>query len=169
MKSRLIAVICVIVMTAYGAEAQNKIGYINSLELLSYMPEIKKADSTLKLLADDMQKQYDTYLQEYQIKLDDYNKNSATWSPVKREATEQDLLAMQDRIGNYQQTSQDKMQNRKQELYDPVVARANTAIQEIGKEQKLTAILDTSSGAVIFVGDDMINILPMVKTKLNLN
>jgi len=121
------------------------------------------------LLADDLQKQYDSYLKEYQTKLDDYNKNSPTWSSVKKEATEQDLLAMQDRIGNYQQTSQDKIQYKKQELYDPVVERANEAIQAVGKEQKLTCILDASSGALIYVGDEMINILPMVKIKLNLN
>jgi outer membrane protein len=150
-------------------QAQSKIGYINSLELLSYMPEVEKADSILKLLADDMQAQYETYVKEYQAKLADYNTNAETWSEVKVKDTEDDLIKLQDRIGEYQQISQDRIQKRKQELYDPLVAKANDAIQAVGKEQNLTCIIDASSGALIYAGDDMINILPLVKTKLNIN
>lgn len=169
MRVKFIVIICVLMSSAFTMQAQSKIGYINSLELLSYMPEIQKADSVLKTLADEMQLQYESYVKEYQTKLADYNANAATWSEVKVKDTEDDLIKLQDRIGEYQQTSQDRIQKRKQELYDPLVSKANDAIQAVGKEQKLTCVLDASSGALIYAGEDMINILPLVKTKLNIN
>ncbi|MBC8046461.1 MAG: OmpH family outer membrane protein [Fimbriimonadaceae bacterium] len=169
MKSKILYTVCVCIIFAYSMQAQSKIGYINSLELLSYMPDIKKADSVLKLLTTDLQKQYDNYLIEYQTKLTDYNNNSATWNPVKKEDTEKDLLGLQDRIGQYQETSQQRLQSKKEELYNPVVAKANDAVQAVGKEQKLTCIIDASAGALIYVGEDMIDIMPIVKQKLNIN
>lgn len=167
MKKILIA-LCVFMTFAASADAQSKIGYINSQELLSFMPEVKNADSVIAIMADEIKKQYGGYVQEYQTKLDDYNKNVATWSEVKKEATETDLLNMQERISTYQETSQKRIDAKREELLTPVLAKADEAIKAVGKDQKLTCVIDTSVGAVIYVGDDMINILPMVKQKLNL-
>ncbi|MBC8173725.1 MAG: OmpH family outer membrane protein [Chitinophagales bacterium] len=168
MKPKILILISMFFMTAVSVQAQSKIGYINSLELLSYMPDIRRADSTLKLMADEMQKQYGFYVQEYQTKLDDYNTNVPTWSPEKKEATETDLLSMQERIANYEQSSQQKIEKKKQELYDPLVTRANEAIQAVGKEQNLICVIDASTGALIYAGEEMVNILPLVKQKLNI-
>ncbi|MFN0274249.1 MAG: OmpH family outer membrane protein [Chitinophagales bacterium] len=169
MKVKFIVVISVLMCSAFSMQAQSKIGYINSLELLSFMPEIKKADSVLKKLADDMQVQYETYVKEYQTKLTDYDANAGSWSEVKRSDVETDLVNLQARISEYQQLSQERIQKRKQELYDPLVSKANDAIQAVGKEQNFTCIIDASTGALIYAGEDMINILTMVKTKLNIN
>lgn len=168
MKSRVITTVAMLLLCVGLTQAQTKIGYVNSLELLGQMPEIKKADSVLQSLANDLQKQYSLYVMEYQQKLDDYNKNVATWTDVKREATEQDLVGLQQRIGDFEKSSQDKVDKKKQELYEPVLKKANDAIQEVGKENKFSYILDSSVGALVYVGDDLIDITPLVKTKLNL-
>ena len=75
MKSRVITTVAILLLCVGLTQAQTKIGYVNSLELLGQMPEIKKADSVLQSLANDLQKQYSLYVMEYQQKLDDYNKN----------------------------------------------------------------------------------------------
>lgn len=168
MKSKTIILSALLLLSVSLVNAQTKIGYVNSLELLSLMPEIKKADSTLQVLAGELQKQYGLYVMEYQQKLDDYNKNAATWTDVKREATEQDLLSLQQRISDFEESSQKKVDTKKQELYEPVLKRANDAIQEVGKENKFTYILDSSVGALVYVGEELVDIMPMVKTKLKL-
>jgi outer membrane protein len=165
------AKLCIVALTCLSMSytyAQTKIGYINSLELLSYMPEIKQADSTLQLLAADLQKQYGTYVLDYQQKLGDYKQNAGAWSDVIREAKEKDLQDLEQRITDYEQTSQQKIADKKKLLYDPVVQKANDAIQAVGKENKLTCVMDSSTGTLIYVGTDMIEIMPMVKQKLNL-
>lgn len=168
MKSRVITTVAMLLFCVGMTQAQTKIGYVNSLELLGQMPEIKKADSVLQTLANDLQKQYNLYVMEYQQKLDDYNKNAATWTDVKREATEQDLVSLQQRIGDFRQSSQEKVDKKKQELYEPVLKKANDAIQAVGKENKFTYILDSSVGALVYVGEELVDVTPLVKTKLNL-
>ncbi len=168
MKSRVITTVAMLLFCVGMTQAQTKIGYVNSLELLGQMPEIKKADSVLQTLANDLQKQYNLYVMEYQQKLDDYNKNAATWTDVKREATEQDLVSLQQRIGDFEQSSQEKVDKKKQELYEPVLKKANDAIQAVGKENKFTYILDSSVGALVYVGEELVDVTPLVKTKLNL-
>lgn len=168
MKSRVITTVAMLLFCVGMTQAQTKIGYVNSLELLGQMPEIKKADSVLQTLANDLQKQYNLYVMEYQQKLDDYNKNAATWTDVKREATEQDLVSLQQRIGDSEQSSQEKVDKKKQELYEPVLKKANDAIQAVGKENKFTYILDSSVGALVYVGEELVDVTPLVKTKLNL-
>jgi outer membrane protein len=116
-----------------------------------------------------MQALYVSYVKEYQAKLDDYNANIATLSPEIKSYKEEEILSLEERIRKYEQTSQDKIQAKKQELYGPIIAKANSAIQTVAKDEKFTCVIDSSSGALIYAGDDMINIMALVKTKLNIN
>ena len=89
------------VMAISQADAQ-KIGYLNTNELLVQMPEVKKADSVLNQYAEEMQKIYAAYVMEYQQKLADYQNNAASWSEVKRESVEKDLGNLQIRISDFE-------------------------------------------------------------------
>lgn len=157
-----------LIITATAVNAQSKIGYVNSAELLTLMPEVKAADSVIQVLRSDLQKQYNSYLSEYQTKVNEYNSGSESWSEVKREAAEEDITTLQQRITNFENSSQQKIEARRQELLEPILDKANAAIEKIGKEKKFTCIMDTSAGSVIYIGEDMIDILPMAKEALNL-
>ena len=113
-----------------------------------------------------MQEFYYVYVLDYQKKLDDYNKNSATWSAVKKESAEKDLQLAQQRINDYEQESNDKLAEKKEELYGPILADVKAKIKLVGEENKLTAILDGS--ALLYFGADAVDILPMMKKKLGL-
>lgn len=166
MKTWILAALLLVAGTTLNA--QNKMGYINSLELLSVMPDVKKADSTLQLLANELQQQYVTYLGEYQALVNDYNANASAWGEVKKEYAEKDIQDLQKRITDFESSSQQKVELRKEELYAPILEKANAAIGKVGKDQKLTGVIDTSTGALIYTGDDMVNILPLVKKELGI-
>ena len=161
--------LALIIISSATVQAQNKIGYINSAELLTLMPEVKAADSVIQVLRSELQKQYNSYLAEYQTKVNEYNSGAESWSEVKREAAEEDINTLQKRITNFESSSQQKIETRRQELLEPILDKANAAIEKIGKEKKLTCIMDTSAGSVIYIGEDMVDILPLAKTELNLN
>jgi outer membrane protein len=59
------------------------------------------------------------------------------------------------------------MQKKKEELYSPIIKKAEDAINQIAKEKSYSYIFDTSVGAVLFAQDSD-DILPIVKTKLGL-
>ncbi len=165
MKISIIILTALSCFLASDAIAQ-KIGYLNTAELLVQLPEVKKADSALALHAEEMQKQYSSYVMEYQQKLDDYQQNSPGWSDVKKEAAEEDLGKLQTRISEYEQQSQQKLEQKKQELYGPILEKVKTLIKEVGTENKFTAVMDGAT--LLYVGTDAVDILPMVKQKLNL-
>ncbi|HNA57904.1 MAG TPA: OmpH family outer membrane protein, partial [Chitinophagales bacterium] len=153
------------VMAISQADAQ-KIGYLNTNELLVQMPEVKKADSVLNQYAEEMQKIYAAYVMEYQQKLADYQNNAASWSEVKRESVEKDLGNLQIRISDFEKESNDKLEAKKEELYGPILDNVKAKIKLVGDENKFTTILDGS--AMLYVGTDAVDILPLVKKKLGL-
>ena len=165
MKNKIIILIVLICFGITASQAQ-KIGFLNTNDLLVLMPEVKSADSILVKYASEMQEIYYGYVLDYQKKLDDYNKNSATWSAVKKESAEKDLQIAQQRINDYEQESNDKLAEKKEELYGPILADVKAKIKLVGEENKLTAILDGS--ALLYFGADVVDILPMMKKKLGL-
>ena len=73
MKNKIIILIALVCFGITSSQAQ-KIGFLNTNDLLILMPEVKRADSVLVKYASDMQEIYYGYVLEYQKKLDDYNK-----------------------------------------------------------------------------------------------
>ncbi|HEV7231318.1 MAG TPA: OmpH family outer membrane protein [Bacteroidia bacterium] len=155
-----------IIFTSLNASAQ-KIAHIHLDSLLVLMPETKKADQD----AQDYYKQLEQRLQqmqgEYQNKLDYYEKNKTTMSELIKTATENDIQRMQQSMQEFQQNAQTDFQNKKNELLKPIYDRANKAIADVAKTGGYKYVLDTSAGVVIYY-EPSDNILPLVKTKLNI-
>jgi len=165
MKIRTFLLVAVIAIAALPANAQ-KIGYLNTNELLLQMPEVKKADSLLNQYADEMQKIYAGYVMEYQQKLGDYQNNAASWSEVKRESVETDLGNLQIRISDFEKESNEKLELKKEELYNPILEKVKSMIKQVGDEGKFTTILDGS--AMLYTGADAVDVLPLVKKKMGI-
>jgi outer membrane protein len=163
---RIILIALFAVVTA-GASAQTvKIGYVNSLEILSLMPETKVADAELQKMARELEAQYREYIMEYQ-KLANQIQSNTELTDVAREAKMQDLGNLEQRITEYESTSQEKISAKRNELYEPILAKATETVQTVAEENGYTHILDSSTGAIIHApeGD---NILELVKAKLGL-
>ncbi|MBC8046997.1 MAG: OmpH family outer membrane protein [Fimbriimonadaceae bacterium] len=143
-----------------------KIGYINSLELVSLMPETKAADDQLMVLAQQLDAQYKEYIIEYQ-KQATILQNDTTLSQIAYEAKVQDLQSLEKRIQDYEKSSQDKVNQKKTELYQPVLDKATQAVKDVAKENGYTHVLDSSTGAIVYAPDGD-NILELVKKKLNI-
>ncbi len=165
MKIKVLFVSALLCLAALQVDAQ-KIGYLNTNELLVQMKEVKTADSVLNQYAEEMQKIYASYVMEYQQKLADYQNNAATWSEVKRESVETDLGNLQIRINDFEKESNSKLETKKAELYNPILEKIKVNIKLVGEENKFTTVLDGS--AMLYVGTDAIDIMPMMKKKLGI-
>lgn len=142
-----------------------KIGYINSLELLSIMPEAKVADSVILVLARELDAQYQTYVSEAKTlytKIQDPN-----LTPTQYDAVSEDLQRAQQRVNEYEQTFKEKVAAKRQDLYAPILKRATDIVKETAKENGYTHIFDSSTGAIVYAPDGD-NIIELVKKKLNI-
>ena len=131
------------------------------------MPEIKKSDSSLQAYQKQLEDQNQTMLNEYQTKVTDYQKNEATMPDAVKDVKQQELSDLQQRIQAFQQTAQDKFQQKKEELYSPILKKAEDAIKLVAKENNYSYVFDTSAGAVVYAQDSD-NIMELVKKKLAL-
>ena len=127
------------------ASAQ-KIGHINSQDLMLLLPERKQAE---------------TAIQEYQSK-------EAVMTDIIKQDKVKEITDLETRIRNFQTTAQESLQKKEQELLQPMMDKSKKAIQEVAKEAGFKYILDTSLGAVLY-HEDGEDIMPLVKKKLGLS
>ena len=104
---------------------------------------------------------------EYQTKLQSYQSKADSLPDAIRATKEKELTDLGQRIQDFQQTAQESIQSKKQEIYGPILKKAEDAIKEIAKEKSYSYIFDTSLGSVIYAQESD-NIMPLVKTKLGI-
>ena len=158
-----IAMVSLMVLSMYGASAQQKIGYINTDELISVMPEAEKADAELKEYQASLSQQGQDLMKELGDKDSLFVRDSAKLSPSMREIKKNELIALYQRVQNWNQQAQEMYQQEAQKKIAPLRQKAMDAIKAVADEKKYAYILDNSAVIVGPPGDD---ILPMVKAKL---
>jgi outer membrane protein len=153
-------------MLSSAAFAQ-KFGYINSAELLQAMPEIKKANTDAEAYAKTFQEQLQAMGKEYETKVQAYQASEKTMSEAVKEVKVKEIQDLQARIESFNQSAQEKVGKKKEELYQPILEKADKAIKDVAKEKGFDYVFDTSSNVLLYAkeGD---NILALVKTKLGI-
>ena len=160
--------VLLILVAAGSMQAQTlKFGHINSTQLLSLMPETKVADSTLQKFGTSLESQLKTMTNEYQSKVSEFRANEATMAEPIKEMKAKEINDLEQRIQDFQDSAQQSLQKKKEEIYTPIIKKAEDAIKGIAKEKGYSYIFDTSVGVVLFAQESD-DILPQVKTKLGL-
>ena len=168
MKKALIIVMAVAAIGTGNIFAQSsKIGHINSNDLLELMPEKAKAAQDVEAFAKQLESQLKTMSAEYQSKVTEYQNQQALMAEAVKQAKVQEITDLETRIQQFQQNAQSYLQQKENEILQPIIQKAKKAIEDVAKEKGYDYILDTGLGVVLFweTGDD---ILPLVKKKLGL-
>jgi outer membrane protein len=148
------------------AQTGAKIGYIDSNKILTEMPQTDSLSKELKNYADYLDQQMQTMGQEYQKKVQDYQQNVAGMSDLIRQTKEKEITDLQQRIQAFQASADQDLQNKQQELFNPLIQQVKDAITAVGKENGYNYILDVGTGAVVYYeGDD---VFPLVEKKLGI-
>ncbi len=166
-KSLLIIAVCAGLCSANAYSQNLKLGHINSTQLLTFMPETKVADSALQKFGSSLESQLKTMNAEYESKINEYKKDDASMAEPIRSARIKEITDLEDRIQDFQQSAQQSIQKKKEELYSPIIKKADEAIKTVAKDKGYSYIFDSSVGVLLYAmeGDD---IMALVKTKLGL-
>ena len=149
------------------AKAQTKLGYINFNAVIDQMPETK----TLQKSVQDYQQTFITQLQGMQTELTTkgqaYDKERATMSDAVRTVKETELQDLNKRMQEFQQTAQQKVGEKSNELAKPLIDKVKAAVSAVAKEKGYTYVMDTTQSEPIFASpaDDL---MASVKLKLGL-
>lgn len=149
------------------AQSTLKFGHVNSTQLLSLMPETKNADSTLQKFGASLESQLKTMTGEYQNKISEFKSKEASMAEPIRDAKLKEISDLEERIQSFQESAQSSMQKKKEELYTPILKKAEEAINAVAKENKYSYIFDTGAGSLLYAQESD-DVLSLVKTKLGL-
>jgi len=149
------------------AQTKGKLGHIDSNKLLELMPEKTTAQNQLQDFAKQLQNDLLAMQTEYDSKVQDYQKNQSTMSDLMKQTKAKEIGDLEMRITTYQQSAQEELEKKQQELLQPIIDKAKKAIQDVAKEQGYAYIFDSSIGVLLYFPDTD-DVLPLVKTKLGL-
>lgn len=159
------------VLLCFGSTPINaqKLGFLNSRNLLVEMPEVAKSDSILVLYQKQLSIQGDSmgkaFQEEYKAFTVAYQ--GGTLPAVKLEKTKEDLQKKQAALQAFAKDSEQKMAILRKQLLQPILSKMDKAIQAIGKDGQYSMIFDTSVGDTLYAQEG-IDISPMVRQKLGL-
>ena len=152
-------------LSMFTATAQNKMGYINTDELISTMPEAAKAQAELQEFQASLGQMYQEKSIELNRKDSAFIKDSTKLSASMKEIKRKELIELYQVVQNYQQTSQEEYQAKANEKIAPIREKALNAISAVAKENGYAYVFNEDNLLVKPAGD---NILQLVKNKLGI-
>ena len=153
-------------------KAQN-VAHVNSMELLSLMPEKKTADDQLKTLADqkkaEIKKQEESFTAKYEkIQKDLQGKSQADLEKMKDQLQkyEEDFQKDQQSLAALREEAAKALDKKQADLYEPIMKKAQDAIDSVAKAKGYLYVFDTSQPSLLYAEGP--NILNDVKAKLGI-
>jgi outer membrane protein len=163
-----IAVLLVFVVAA-GHSQSLKFGHINSNELIKAMPENDSAMAKLEKFRKELVNALELMTVELNNKNDAYSKEAKNLTDIVKQTKEQELVDLNKRIQEFQQNAQEQLQNKQVELFQPIYAKVDKAIKDVGKENGFMYIFDIAQNTLLYYDETKsTNIMALTKTKLGL-
>lgn len=165
-----------VLMTAQVANAQQKIGHMNSMEIMQATAEFKTAESTIQTFAESKQKELQDMYALFQAKQTEINEKVMNRSEANKATVDAEIDAlvqerdnMQQRVQEVQRAAEEEIQQKEGELFGPIYEKVMTAISAVAKEQGFAYVFDLSAGNVVFPFDGSEDVTPLVKAKLGIS
>jgi len=173
MKKILNLTVLLLALLAFNVDsafAQEKYGHLNSGNLLEQLPQVKAADEQLAKYREELMAEGEKMAQTFQTKAQAFMEKAQAGelTPVEQQTQEQQLQAERQKIIEYEQTISNKVKQRRQELLDPILAKVQKAIDDVGQENGYVMIFDTSIFNAVLFAKDSDDVMPLVKAKLGL-
>lgn len=156
------------IMTVGSISAQ-KIGYFNSLQLMSEMPRVKQVEQDLQTYQKQLSKQIETKIQALNTKKQQGQAayEAGSLSPVQQENLLKEISADEQAIMQLEKDLQNKLLQRQAEKYQPIEELINSKIKEVAKENGFTFILDSAKGIILYA-DDNLDVTSLLKAKMGM-
>ena len=143
--------------------AQNKTGYVSIDEVVQLMPEYKKAAAEMAQYDSSLQINYAETLKELNRQDSIYKADSTKMSGALKTANKEKLRKLLVELQGFEQSYQQQMQQKQEELMAPVAQRANQLISDVAKANGFTYVFRKEA---LVVQPDADDLLPLIKKKI---
>ena len=161
-----ILAIAAMALLTLAASAQ-KLGRVNFTELYQLAPEADAAREQITAMQNEAQETFSSMVEEYQTKATQFQQKSATWTAAIKDAKQKELVDIETRIQEFQQTISQELQQKQAELMNPIMEKAQKAVQDLAKAQGIVAVFDSGS-ALYFDETAVVDLTPAARKSLGI-
>ena len=163
-----ILLIAVAALFSVAVSAQDyKFAYVDFTELVQLMPEMDSARVQIDAAGAEAQETYQAMVEEYQTKAQQYQQKAATWTPAIRESKEREIMDIQTRLEQTQQSLQQEMQQLQNSLQAPIYEKAQSVVNALAKGQGVAAVFEVSS-MLYLDPEQLVNLTPDARVALGI-
>jgi outer membrane protein len=160
--------IAAMAVMSVAAGAQNlKWAYIDFNEVIMLMPEMDSARATLEENQKTNEEILMAMYEEYQTKAQQYQQKAESWTPAIRESKEKEIMEIQARLEQTQQSLQQEMQQLQNNLQAPIYEKAQNAVNDLAKAKGVAFVFEKSSLLYLDAAQG-IDLTPEVRKALNI-
>lgn len=169
-KAILTIVLCISITLIGSIQAQTpeRVAYVNSTELLEFIPEKVAASKAIS----ELNKKYKD---ELVLMQNDYNKKYTDFITYQNSMAEsiklrrmQELHELEQNINEFMKVAQEDVDSQEILLIEPLRKKVKEAIEQVGVEGDFICVYDIANPSIAFVTPKAIDITPIVKQKLGL-
>ncbi|MBN1108281.1 MAG: OmpH family outer membrane protein [Bacteroidales bacterium] len=167
---RLTAILALIVITLTAGYSQNlKFGHVNGNEVVQALPEFDSASVKLENFQKELINALELMSVELNNKNDAYSKEEKNLTDLVKQTKQQEIIDLNRRMQDFQAKAQDDLRLRQQELFQPIQAKVEKAIKDVGKENGFVYIFDIGTGVLLYFDETKsTDVTSLVKTKLGI-
>jgi len=164
---KMIIIAAMALMSIAATAQETKFAFVDFNEVIMLMPEMDAARATLEENQATNQEILVAMYDEYQSKMQQYQQKQATWTPAIRESKENEIMEIQARLEQTQQSLQQELQELQNSLQAPIYEKAQNTINELAKAKGVAAVFEKSS--LLYVdAAQLLDLTPEARTALNI-
>ena len=164
---KIILIAAMAVMSIAASAQDLKLAYVDFNEIIMLMPEMDQARATLEENQKTNEEILMAMYEEYQAKAQQFQQKASTWTPAIRESKEREIMDIQARLEQTQQSLQQEMQQLQNSLQAPIYEKAQNTVNEIAKSKGIAAVFEM--GSLLYVDPaQLINLTAEARVALNI-
>ncbi len=160
--------LALVLAVVFSANAQNdcKLGHVNTDEIVQALPDWKVAQKAIEELQKNMEEEMKTRTEAINERYNSYVAGRPNLSKEQLQQMENEIIELEKKLNDYRRAAQQELQEKEEELINPIITKVNDAIKKIATEGGYTYIFNAGAGALAFDGGE--DVSPKVKKALGL-
>jgi len=162
---KTLLLIAVFTLGIGGAVNAQKVAHIDFQKLITEMPVYKSMTAEIEKLSKTYKNDIDEMAKTLEAKIKKYEAEQGTQTDITNKTRAQEVQQDRLRIQQYEQTAYQELQEKQNKQLNPIIEKAQKAIQEVATAKGFEYVLDATQGKTLLVakGTDLYS---AVKTKL---
>ena len=151
------------------AQAQSKIGYINSATVMEQLAEAQDAQKQIDALSQQWQSDLTQMANDMQKKVEDYDKRKLIMSDKRRAEVEKELQDLDKKIVDFRNQkfgTNGELFSKQNELMKPIQEKIFKAVKDVADEEGYDYVVDRSSSTLLLYASTKHDLTQKILQKL---